>query len=324
MMSRDPVDDGKVVLFASEWVFGAQWLDALRAAMPAVEFRVHPQVGDPAHITSAVVWKIPEGALAPLDALRLVLPMGAGVDEVMDVVRGLDPGRARQIQVARLVDPVMAEKMAEYVLARVLHYHRGFDVLERAQRSRIWHQNQSREAKDYRVGILGMGYLGQACARALLPFGYDVSGWSRREKSVPGVRCVAGRAHLSAFLRGLDCVVCLLPLTPQTRGMVNGDMFDALPEGVCLINVARGGLVNDGDLLEALDRGKVRAATLDVFREEPLREQHAYWTHPGVFVTPHISSISNVSTGVEQIAANLRRFWRGHALHHVVDRQAGY
>jgi glyoxylate/hydroxypyruvate reductase A len=214
--------------------------------------------------------------------------------------------------------------MNEFVLLRVLHYHRQMPQHEQHQRLQRWERLVPPLPQDRRVGLLGLGELGGRCAATLVGLGFDVAGWSRAPRALPGVTGYSGRGQLPAFLARTEILVCLLPLTPETTDILNAQRLAQLPKGAYVINVARGQHIVDADLLAALDSDQLAGATLDVFREEPLPAGHPYWTHPKVTVVPHIAAITQVKTAAATLAANVRRAMRGEPLANVVDRSRGY
>jgi glyoxylate/hydroxypyruvate reductase A len=218
----------------------------------------------------------------------------------------------------------MAAQMAEYVTLAVLRDYREADAYATQQRAAQWLQRTPIAKADFRIGILGYGILGAAVANALLPFGFPIAVWSRTRKSASGIVAYAGRAELPALLAASRVIVCLLPSTPATRGLLDRDAFDSLPRGAHLINVARGEIVVDEDLIAALDTGRLSRATLDVFREEPLPSGHPFWHHPRIALTPHRSAVTLVDDSVAQVAAKIRRLERGEPVSGVVDRVRGY
>jgi glyoxylate/hydroxypyruvate reductase len=294
------------------------WRAELQARMPGLDVRIWPQVGDPAEIDIALVWRPPPGELARYPNLRAILSLAAGTDGLV-----ADPDLP-DVPIARMVDPSLTRTMTEYVLLAVLRHHREFDCFERAQRAREWAYAFPPQAADRRVGIMGLGELGSAAARALVAQGFQVLGWSRTPKMLDGVLSYPGRSELHAFLHRTDILVCLLPLTADTVGILDAAIFAELPHGACVINVARGQHLVEGDLLQALDSGHLGGATLDVFREEPLPQGSPLWDHPKVRVTPHVASYSVPSTAADGVAANIRRVSAGEPLLHQVDRVRGY
>jgi glyoxylate/hydroxypyruvate reductase A len=294
------------------------WRAELAARMPELEVRIWPEVGDPAEIEAALVWRPPPGELARYPNLKAILSLGAGIEGLI-----ADP-TLPDVPSARMVDPSLARTMAEYVLLAVLRHHRGFDAFERAQRAGRWQFSLPPQAAERQIGIMGLGELGTTSARLLLAHGFPVAGWSRTPKALEGVTSYSGRSELHAFLHRTDILVCLLPLTAETRGILDAETFDGLPHGAVLINVARGAHLVEPDLLAALDSGHLAGATLDVFEHEPLPPDHPLWQHPKVLITPHIASYSVPAIAADGVADNLRRALAGKPLRHQVDRERGY
>lgn len=308
------------LLFSSQVDDAETWTASLKRRMPELAVRVWPEVGNPAEIDVALVWRYPQGDLKNYPNLKLIYSLGAGVDHILD-----DPDLPAGVPLARIVDPAgLTAGMTEYVLLNVLRYHRHLPDYERQQRERRWKKLPIPITARRRIGILGLGELGRDAGMKLAALGFPVAGWSRSPKSVPGLESFTGETMLPAFLARTDILVCLLPLTPATTGIINARTLSLLPRGAYVINAARGGHVVDADLIAALDSGQIVGATLDVFHTEPLPQDHPFWTHPKVTVTPHIASITNPDTAGEQIIANIRRLIAGVPLLHLVDRNAGY
>ena len=308
-----------VLLIACLGVEIEPWLNGLSKADPHVELRVWPDIGDATEIEWVLAWNPPAELWSNLPNLKAIFSLGAGVDKFLSA-----GGLPENVPVVRMVDPSLVSSMTEYVLMRVLHYHRMMPQLESQQARREWRKVVAPLAGERRVGVMGLGQLGGACARALVQLGFQVSGWSRSRKQIDGVKCFAGVDRLGAFAARCEILVCLLPLTALTEGVLNAGFFASMPAGASLINVSRGGSVVDEDLLIALDSGHLSAATLDVFKVEPLPEDHPYWTHPKVTVTPHISALTNPFTASRVLMDNLRGHLNGEPLRDVVDRALGY
>lgn len=306
------------VLFCSPNDDPVAWRKALRAQLPGIDLRIWPDIGDPEEIEVALVWLPPPGLLASLPQLRAVLSLGAGIDSLLT-----DP-TLPDLPLCRMVDPSMTAGMAELVLTVALLYHRRLDVYEAQQSRRLWRMVLPQPAAATRIGIMGLGELGGAAARLLARHGFTVRGWSRSPRQVDGVTAFAGPSELEAFLRGSDILVCMLPLTPETEGILDARTLALLPRGARLVNVARGRHLVDADLLAALDDGQIAHATLDVFRTEPLPAEHPFWAHPRIRVLPHTASYSQAEIAAEVVAENLRRLDSGRPLLHLVDRQRGY
>ena len=307
------------LLFRSSVDSEARWKPQLTRLMPELEVRIWPDIGDPATIDYALVWRPEPGLLASLPNLKLILSLGAGVDHILT-----DPNLPRGVPIVRLVDPYMTDAMSEYVVLQVLRLHRQ-DLDYRAQQeSEIWLELDQKNAAERAVGILGFGELGQDAARKLKGLGFDVALWGRRQRTAEGLLGYAGSTGLSALLVRSEILVCLLPLTAETEGILNASTFAMLPKGAALINAARGGHLVEEDLLAALASGRLSAAVLDVFRDEPLPADHPFWHHPRIVVTPHVAAATHPPTAAPIILDNIRRLEAGLPLLNQVDPARGY
>lgn len=253
---------------------------------------------------------------APFTRLKAVLNLWAGVE-------GIVGNETLTVPLCRMVEAGLTDGMVEWVTGQVLRHHLGLDRYILGT-DPAWDPVFPPVARNRHVGILGLGELGGACARALVALNFRVSGWSRREKSLSGVTCFHGPEGLDALLATSEILVLLLPASAATNDILNADTLGRLPEGSVVINPGRGSLIDDDALLDALDRGQVSHATLDVFRTEPLPNDHPYWTHPRVTVTPHVASETRAETAAETLVENIRRGEAGEPFLHVVDRGAGY
>jgi len=298
---------------------GDAWQKALRACLPDMTIHEWPYDGDPAEIEFALVWAPPRGALRRYPNLRAIFSIGAGIDHLAS-----DPELPEGVPVVRMVEPGLTAGMIEYVLLAVLTHHRFMLDYAAQQRARIWREISQIAASQRRVGIMGLGVLGSAAADTLIRLDFDVAGWSRSPKERTGITCFHGRDGLFPFLARTDILVCLLPLTPETDGILDARAFSALPSGAALISIGRGGHVVEEDLLAALESGQIGSATLDVFRQEPLPEDSPFWTHPRVILTPHVASMTIPDSAAAAVAANIRRLRAGQPLENAVDLQRGY
>ena len=313
------------LLFCSAASNGAEWRAALARAFPAARVHACTLSADdaaqapPQDIDYALLWKPRPQLLQRLGPVKAVFNLGAGID----ALAGLDslPGG---VPVVRIEDAGMAEQMSEYVVHAVLREYREFDAYADAQRAGAWRPRERQDKRAFGVGILGIGVLGTAVAAALRPFGFPIAAWSRTRKDLAGVDSYAGTGELAAFLGRCRVLVCMLPLTRETRGLLDRRALSKLPAGAHVVNVARGGLIVDDDLLALLDEGRLGAATLDVFRDEPLAASHAFWHHPRITVTPHISAVTLVEPSVAQIAAKIARLEAGLPITGIVDRKRDY
>lgn len=252
----------------------------------------------------------------PFTRCKAVLSLWAGVERIV--------GNATLTQaLCRMVDPALTEGMVEWVVGHVLRHHLGMDR-HIVNPGRVWDPVCPPLARERPVAMLGMGELGTAAARALAGLNFPVTGWSRSEKRVDGIRCLHGEAGLEAALRGAAIVVTLLPKTPETENLLDARRLAMLPAGAVILNPGRGAIIDDAALLAALDAGRVGHATLDVFRVEPLPQDHPYWGHPRVTVTPHIAADTRPASSARVIAENVRRGEAGEPLLNLVDRRRGY
>jgi len=307
------------LLFRSTVDSAARWRAQLTRLTQELEVRVWPEIGNPAEIDYALVWRPEPGFLASLPNLKLILSLGAGVDHLLD-----DPQLPRHLPIVRLVDPHMTDAMSEYVVLQVLRLHRRDLDYCAQQEAGLWHEFDQQNAVDRRVGILGLGELGQDAAKKLKALGFDVAGWSRGERTIAGVRCHAGAPGLPPLLGRSEILVCLLPLTAETEGILNGRTLAQLPKGAALVNAARGAHLVEEDLLAALASGQISAAVLDVFRQEPLPADHPFWHHPRIVMTPHVAAFTNPATAAPIILDNIRRFEEGRPLLNRIDPARGY
>jgi glyoxylate/hydroxypyruvate reductase A len=300
------------ILFASTAEDPATWLPLLRQALPHDDITLSPA----RDVDVALVAAPPVGTFAEVGKPKLVQSLWMGVDKLL-----ADPALPRGVPLARLVDPGMVSAMSETVLAHVLDWHRHLYRYRAYQQARTWQRIEQRLAADRTVGVLGLGELGSDAARKLAALGFNVAGWSRRPKQIPGVRSFT---DLSALLSCSDAVVCLLPLTAHTRGILDAKAFSLMKRGGCVINVARGAHLVVPDLLRALDSGQLARAYLDVFDTEPLPPADALWRHAGVTLTPHIAALTEPRTALPKIVDNIERVRRGEAPRDLVDCEAGY
>jgi glyoxylate/hydroxypyruvate reductase A len=311
------------ILFYMPDAEAAAWLHDFARALPHAGLREW-QPGDTAPADFAVVWRPPREMLAGRADLRAIFNLGAGVDAILSLEREQPGSLPRNAQLIRLEDTGMAPQMAEYVTHAVLRYLRRFDEYATLQRERRWHVLDPHPRETFTVGVLGLGVLGAHVARTLAAFGLPVRGYSRSAKEVEDIAAFAGEAQFDAFLDGVKVLVNLLPHTPDTANMLNARTFSKLARGAYLINVARGAHLVEADLLDALASGQLAAATLDVFRQEPLPPDHPFWREPRITVTPHMSALTLREESVAQIAGKLLALERGEAVSGVVNIERGY
>jgi glyoxylate/hydroxypyruvate reductase A len=295
----------------------AEWRAAFRAALPQADLHVWPEAPD--EVDYALVWRPPPECFLRVRVARAIANLGAGADALLAL-----PTLPANVPVLRLTDAGMAEQMAEYVTLAVLAAYRERHAYAEQQRERRWVPRNRLRKDAFQVGLLGMGVLGAAVAQALRPFGFPLAAWTRSAREVPGVTMHAGTDGLARLLAGSSVLVCMLPSTPQTRGLLDADRLRRLPRGAHVVNVARGDLVVEDDLLALLDEGHLATATLDVFRDEPLPAAHPFWHHPRVVVTPHVSAATLIDVSVAQVAQRIAAHMRGEPVDGLVDRALGY
>jgi glyoxylate/hydroxypyruvate reductase A len=296
-----------------------RWTSALAALLPEAEVRAWSADAAPLDADYVAAFRPPPELFARENRVRAVFNLAAGV-EAMLALPTLEPS----IPIYRLEDAGMAEQMADYASYAVLRWYRDFDVYAGQAARSEWKQLKPRRKADFAVGVLGLGEMGGAVARRLVALGFPVRGWSRTRHPLKGVSAFAGPDGLAPFLAGSSAIVATLPLTAETRGILDRRAFAAMPAGSFVVNVGRGDLVVDTDLLEALDSGQVAGAMLDVFATEPLPADHPFWHHPRVTVTPHVSAVTVRDASLAQVAEKIRRFDRGEPVTGRVDRDRGY
>ena len=307
------------MLVITEEMKPASWVKHIHKLAPEIEVRIWPETGDMADIRMVLVWKHPRGVLNRFPNLACIASLGVGVDHVLN-----DEKLPAGIPITRIVEPSMAQSMSEYITLAVLSHCRHFDRYRQDQLDKCWQPRVPLLADKIRIGIMGMGQLGSHAANQLSQFGFAIAGWSRTAKHMAMVDGYNGEDGLVPFLNRADILICTLPLTPATDGILNRNVFNHLPEGAYLINVGRGQHLVEQDLMDALDAGRLSGACLDVFREEPLPDSHPFWLHPKIKITPHISSLTHPAAVAPQLVENYRRLEAGQRLVNVVDRKRGY
>ena len=295
------------------------WKKHMSSILPEIDILLADEDIERDTVEFAIVWKPEPGWLATFPNLKCIISIGAGVDHIL-----CDPHLPADIPIIRTTGKDLSARMREYIILQVLRLHRRLPEVEAAQRRREWCQIVTPPANESNIGIMGLGNLGADCANSLAAIGFNVAGWARSAKSINGVSCFVGDGELAAFLARTETLICMLPLTPKTAGILNSNLFRQLPKGANIINVARGQHLVDEDLLAALDSGQIGTATLDVFHVEPLPADHVFWSHPSVLVTPHIASLIEPETGGERIAENLRAFIAGEPVVDLVPAEKGY
>ncbi len=308
----------EVFVYKADPERGRGWAEVFRREAPEIDFRIWPDIGDPLRVRYLAAWEPPEKIGARFPNLKLLFSTGAGIDQ-FDLA-----ALPRDLPVVRMIEPGIVGGMVEYVTHAVLDLHRDMPAYRRAQQRREWQVLPVKTASERRVGVLGLGSLGQAVLTQLGTLHFDCAGWSRSQHAIAGVHCFAGDAELPDFLSRTEILVCLLPLTAETRGFLNAELFARLPQGAALVHVGRGPQLDVPDLMAALDSGRIAEAVLDVIEPEPLPPEHPLWSHVRVRITPHIASVTQPVTAARVVLENLRRFARGEALVGLVDRARGY
>lgn len=315
-------EKGRVLLAVSGWD-PLVWLRELQKAAPDRAVVLEPAGENDPSIEYAVVWKQKPGILSNLPNLKAIFSMGAGVDHLFR-----DPDLPA-VPIVRSIADDLTMRMSEYVVWQVLDHLRQGNSYRRQQREKIWQELPQPAAGDVIIGIMGFGVLGKDAARALRALGFRLAGWSRTPKEIEGVACHHGQAGFADFLQESDIVVVLLPLTPATRGILNTNMFSSMKRdtplgGPVLINAGRGGLQVETDIVEALDDGRLMAASLDVFEHEPLPSDNPLWNHPRVTITPHAAASSDPRRLIPPMVQQMEDHDKGMPLANLVDRGAGY
>jgi glyoxylate/hydroxypyruvate reductase len=304
-------------LFNSDAARGAVFRQVFARELPDLEFYHCSECIEPEKIRYLLTWNVPDD-VSRFRNLEVLFSIGAGVDQFKPETV------PAHVKLVRMVEDGIIRMMQEYVVLGVLTLHREMLAYREQQRRGVWQALATSQATDRRVGFLGLGMLAQAAIDRLKPFRFPLAAWSRSKKMVEGVTCFHGDDQLGNFLRGTDILVCLLPLTKQTTGILNARLFSVLPVGARLLHVGRGPQLDQGALIEALDSGRLAAAMLDVTDPEPLPESHALWSHPKVIITPHIASVTQPHTAAQSVIENIRRHRVGKNPIGLVDRALGY
>ena len=310
------------ILLASTdfWEDMEVWSSALQEAMPEMDVKVYPDEGDVNDIEYAVVWKHPRGILNQYPNLKAILSLGAGVDHVIS-----DLELPEGLPIVRLVDKKLTHEMFLHSLHWVLHFHSDQYLYRIQQQRREWIQQSSVQSEDRTIGIMGLGNIGKSIGDSLVNLDFNVVGWGARPKNSLGeINYYYGQEQLADFLKQSDILINVLPLTENTKNILTKNELKLLPEGSFIINIGRGGIINESDLLSALDSGHITAAALDVFAQEPLPENNSLWTHPSVYVTPHIAGQSNPGSAAKTIAENIRLIETGEDPYPIYSLNSGY
>lgn len=307
------------IAYISRDTDGVHWKKVLEAGLGPVDFRPLDALGDKKDIEIVLAWKPPAGLIASFPNVKLIVSLGMGVDHLL-----ADDRLPAGVPIVRIMDEGLVGQMSEYAIYWALRHHREIDKYAASQRARQWKPEDFVDTIDRRIGVMGLGSIGQDTAAKFAALGFPTAGWSRTARTLPGIETFHGADGFQRFLARTDILVDVLPLTRDTRNLLDAKAFAALPKGAYLINMARGGHVVDEALLAALESGQVSGAALDVFNIEPLPADHPYWTHPKVHVTPHIAGATNPRTASPGVIDNIKRLRAGQPLIHTVDPKAGY
>jgi len=307
------------IAYISRDTDGVAWNELLVQALGPIDFRtLRAGLGNTDDIEIALAWKPKPGLLASFRNLRMIVSLGMGVDHL------LADDRLPDVAITRIMDEGLVGQMSEFAIYWALWHHRDIEKYAASQRAKTWQPEEFVDSIHRRIGVMGLGTIGQDAAKKLALLGFPTMGWSRTAKTVPGVETFHGREALPKFLGQANILVNVLPLTRETHGIMDKRLFAALPKGAFVINMGRGGHVLDEDLLAALDSGHLAGAALDVFNTEPLPADHPYWTHPKVHITPHMAGYTNPRTASPGVIENIKRLRAGQPLINTVDAKTGY
>ena len=302
------------------WEDEEVWRQWIQAELPEIDVRVYPKDGDVNEIEYIAVWKHPHGILKKYPNLKAILSLGAGVDHIIS-----DPDLPEGLPIVRLVDKKLTHEMCLHTLHWVLHFHSDQYLYRIQQSNRKWIQQSSVQSEDRTIGIMGLGNIGNSIGDLLINLDFNVIGWGARKKdSLDGIEYFFGKNQLSDFLNKTDILINVLPLTENTTDILTKKELEYLPKGSFIINIGRGGIINEKDLLLLLDDGHIAAAALDVFAKEPLPENNSLWSHPSVYITPHIAGQSNPKSAAKTIAKNIYRINKGESPYPIYNKENGY
>lgn len=296
---------------------GRDLAKALKKTAPDLDIRIWPEDGNKKDIEYAIVWDHPAGALGNYPNLKVIASFGAGVDHIFK-----DKALPEQVAITRLVDDCLSRQMSEYVAGVILNQRLRLTEYREYQAAGVWAPKEPRPGNN--VCLLGLGNIGQEVAHYLTGLDFAVCGWSQSRKDIENVETFHGKAALGMALEHADYIVCLLPLTPETENILDKSLFRKAKKGAYLINAGRGGHLNEGDLLDALYLGQLGGACLDVFRKEPLPDDHPFWQHPKIYLTPHIASLTNIQKAAVQFYENYLNMKNGRPLLNRINPAKGY
>ncbi len=310
-----------IVLASTDfWEDMEVWSNGLQKAMPEMDIKVYPDDGDVNEVEFAVVWKHPRGILKKYPNLKAILSLGAGVDHIIS-----DPDLPEGLPIIRLVDKKLTHEMCLHALHWVLHFHSDQYLYRSQQLKRQWIQQSSIQTEDRTIGIMGLGNIGRSIGELLVTQSFNVIGWGANQKSsLTDIKYYYGQDQLSDFLGRTNILINVLPLTSDTTNIITKKELSLLPKDSFIINIGRGGIINEDDLLTLLSEGHIKAAALDVFTQEPLPENNSLWDHPSVYITPHIAGQSNPNSAGQTISENIHRIQKGELPYPIYSRTNGY
>ena len=295
------------------------WEQLLKEKITDTPIEIYPNVKDNSAVEFVICWKPKKNVLAQFPNIKVIQSVGASIDHITNSQQIHE-----DIIVTRIVDYHLSNDMWEFLLASVLNQLKNFPLYAEHQKLKTWEQRAYKSIKNTTVSILGLGQIGSFVAERFTNIGFEVRGWSTSKKEIQNVKSFAGNEALDTFLKKSDILINLLPLTKETEGILNIKTLQKLPKGAFLINVGRGEHLIEEDLIQLLDNSHLSGALLDVFREEPLPKNHAYWKHPKIIITPHVASLTNVESAAKQIIENYKRFTNNQKLKHIVSIKKGY
>lgn len=310
-----------IVLASTDfWEDMEVWSNGLQKAMPEMDIKVYPDDGDVNEVEFAVVWKHPRGILKKYPNLKAILSLGAGVDHIIS-----DPDLPEGLPIIRLVDKKLTHEMCLHALHWVLHFHSDQYLYRSQQLKRQWIQQSSIQTEDRTIGIMGLGNIGRSIGELLVTQSFNVIGWGANQKSsLTDIKYYYGQDQLSDFLGRTNILINVLPLTSDTTNIITKKELSLLPKDSFIINIGRGGIINEEDLLTLLNDRHIKAAALDVFTQEPLPENNSLWDHPSVYITPHIAGQSNPNSAGQTISENIYRIQKGELPYPIYSRTNGY
>ncbi|WP_416677910.1 2-hydroxyacid dehydrogenase [Candidatus Pseudothioglobus sp. Uisw_016] len=310
-----------IVLASTDfWEDMEVWSNGLQKAMPEMDIKVYPDDGDVNEVEFAVVWKHPRGILKKYPNLKAILSLGAGVDHIIS-----DPDLPEGLPIIRLVDKKLTHEMCLHALHWVLHFHSDQYLYRSQQLKRQWIQQSSIQIEERTIGIMGLGNIGRSIGELLVTQSFNVIGWGANQKSsLTDIKYYYGQDQLSDFLGRTNILINVLPLTSDTTNIITKKELSLLPKDSFIINIGRGGIINEDDLLTLLSEGHIKAAALDVFAQEPLPENNSLWDHPSVYITPHIAGQSNPNSAGQTISENIHRIQKGELPYPIYSRDNGY